>query len=151
MGSRPQEWRPFLAFCPEASGSWRWGVAFLVGAGSLGYPYWKFSSLVERFEELQRASEKLARRRDQGMVDLISLSQGVSQLCSQLDNLHGDLAGRPAHDVQKSLQEGGLADYFNSQSVLSEAAVRTAPAGTRWDPLPLEEAPPPTQQTTPGP
>jgi hypothetical protein len=41
------------------------------------------------------------------MVDLISLSQGVSQLCSQLDNLHGDLAGRPAHDVQKSLQEGG--------------------------------------------
>jgi hypothetical protein len=107
MGSRPQEWRPFLAFCPEASGSWRWGVAFLVGAGSLGYPYWKFSSLVERFEELQRASEKLARRRDQGMVDLISLSQGVSQLCSQLDNLHGDLAGRPAHDVQKSLQEGG--------------------------------------------
>ena len=98
---------PLFSFLPGSVWELAGGVAFLVGAGSLGYPYWKFSSLVERFEELQRASEKLARRRDQGMVDLVSLSQGVSQLCSQLDNLHGDLAGRPAHDVQKSLQEGG--------------------------------------------
>ncbi len=107
MGSRPQEWRPFLAFCPEASGSWRGVSPSWWERGHWATTYWKFSSLVERFEELQRASEKLARRRDQGMVDLVSLSQGVSQLCSQLDNLHGDLAGRPAHDVQKSLQEGG--------------------------------------------
>jgi hypothetical protein len=105
MGSRPQEWRPFLAFCPEASGSWR-GVSPSWWERGHRDTYWKFS-LPERFDQLQRASEKLARRRDQGMVDLISLSQGVSQLCSQLDNLHGDLAGRPAHDVQKSLQEGG--------------------------------------------
>ena len=85
---------PFFRALPGSIWEWTGVFSLLLGAGGVGFLYWRFPGLREEFSSLRDQTRRLHERRDRSTADLAQMARSLRDLEQEITVLRGELARR---------------------------------------------------------
>ena len=90
----PSDSGPFFRALPGSIWEWTGVFSLLLGAGGVGFLYWRFPGLREEFSSLRDQTRRLHERRDRSTVDLAQMARNLRDLEQEITVLRGELSRR---------------------------------------------------------
>ncbi len=90
----PADSAPFFRLLPGSIWEWTGVFSLLMGAGGVGFVYWRFPGLREEFSSLRDQTRRLHERRDRSTADLAQMARNLRDLEQEITVLRGELSQR---------------------------------------------------------